>query len=163
MIIRISKIVLVAAVAFYLTLVAFNNVTDYDANYGLVQHVLSMDTTFPDRHGTWRAIQSNEANTVAYWIIIGWEIVTAVLTWCGAANLFRRIKAGAAAFNRGKNLAVAALTLSLLQWFVGFISVGGEWFLMWESKLWNGEDPAFRMFACIGIVLIYLAMPESDA
>jgi hypothetical protein len=33
-------------------------------------------------------------------------------------NIFPRIKAGAAAFNRGKNLAVAALTLSLLQWFV---------------------------------------------
>jgi predicted small integral membrane protein len=163
MVVRISKVVLVAAVAFYLTLVVINNVTDYDANYHFVQHVLSMDTTFADTHGMGRAIRSDLANRVAYGIIIAWEALSALLSWWAAANLIRRIKANAAAFNRAKDLAVAALTLSLLQWFLAFISIGGEWFLMWQSKLWNGLDSAFRMFACVGIVLIFLILPESDA
>jgi predicted small integral membrane protein len=43
-----------------------------------------------------------------------------------------------------------------------FLSVGGEWFLMWQSKIWNGQDAAFRMFACNGIVLILLVLPDPD-
>ena len=46
--IRLVKAVLVAAVALFFTLVAFGNVTDYGSNWLFVQHVLSMDTTFPD-------------------------------------------------------------------------------------------------------------------
>jgi predicted small integral membrane protein len=48
-------------------------------------------------------------------------------------------------------------------WFVVFLSVGGEWFLMWQSKLWNGQDAAFRMFTVIGIVLLFVAQPETEA
>jgi predicted small integral membrane protein len=49
-----------------------------------------------------------------------------------------------------------------LQWLVAFLSVGGEWFLMWQSKIWNGQDAAFRMFACIGIILILLVLPDAE-
>jgi predicted small integral membrane protein len=44
-----------------------------------------------------------------------------------------------------------------MQWLVAFLVVGGEWFLMWQSKNWNGQDAAFRMFAIIGIALLFLA------
>jgi len=47
-------------------------------------------------------------------------------------------------------------------WFVAFISVSAEWFLMWQSRTWNCQEAAFRMFATLGIVLIYLAMPDPD-
>lgn len=43
-----------------------------------------------------------------------------------------------------------------------FLSVGGEWFLMWQSKAWNGQDAAFRMSASIGIVLLLLAQPDTE-
>jgi predicted small integral membrane protein len=72
------------------------------------------------------------------------------------------LKGGSAVFNRAKNIAIAGLTLSLLQWFVAFISVGGEWFLMWQSKIWNGQDAAFRMFTSIGIILIVLIIPDGE-
>jgi predicted small integral membrane protein len=65
-------------------------------------------------------------------------------------------------FNRAKTLAVAGLTVSMLQWFVAFIAVGGEWFLMWQSKTWNGQDAAFRMFGCLGIVLIFLVQRDTE-
>jgi predicted small integral membrane protein len=27
---------------------------------------------------------------------------------------------------------------------------------MWQSKIWNGQDPAFRLFAFMGISLLFL-------
>jgi predicted small integral membrane protein len=57
MISRLSKTLLVAASAFYYTLVVFNNLTDYNSNYQFVHHVLLMDSTFPGNRGMWRAIQ----------------------------------------------------------------------------------------------------------
>jgi predicted small integral membrane protein len=163
MILRICKVALVAAVAFFVTLVVFNNLTDYFSNYHFVEHVLSMDTTFPGNNGMWRAIRSAEADTIFYWMIILWETITVVLCWLGTINLIRTLNASAGLFNRAKSLAIAGLTTSLLQWFVAFISVGGEWFLMWQSKIWNGQDAAFRMFTCIGIILILLVIPDTDS
>jgi predicted small integral membrane protein len=47
-------------------------------------------------------------------------------------------------------------------WLVAFLSVGGEWFLMWQSTSWNGQVAAFRMFTVVGIVLLLVAQRESD-
>jgi predicted small integral membrane protein len=33
---------------------------------------------------------------------------------------------------------------------------------MWQSKTWNGQDSASRMFMVIGIVLLLLSQPESE-
>lgn len=159
---RVAKILLVAAIAFFYTLVVFNNSTDYASNYQFVHHVLLMDTTFPGNHGMWRAIHPDAAHTVFYDGIISWEALTMVLAWIGAIQLARALRKPAAAFNRAKRFSVIALTIALLLWFVAFISVGGEWFLMWQSKIWNGQEAAFRMFACTGIVFLLLAMPESE-
>ena len=49
---RLSKVALVAAIAFYASLVAFGNITDY----AFIQHVLSMDTMFPNATIKYRAI-----------------------------------------------------------------------------------------------------------
>jgi predicted small integral membrane protein len=47
-------------------------------------------------------------------------------------------------------------------WLVAFLSVGAEWFLMWQSKTWNGQEAAARMFEVVGIVLLYLAIPDAE-
>jgi len=161
--VRLSKCLLLAAAALFYTLVVFNNVTDYESNHQFVQHVLSMDATFPGNHGMWRAIPSAHLQTAFYLGIIAWEFVTACLCWWGTARLLRQLHAPAQAFNAAKPLAVAALTLGCLLWFVAFISIGGEWFLMWQSHIWNGQDAAFRMFTVMGIVLIYLVLPETSS
>ncbi|MFY9935372.1 MAG: DUF2165 domain-containing protein [Silvibacterium sp.] len=163
MTLRIAKIVLVAAVALFYTLVVFNNTTDYGTNYQFVHHVLLMDTTSPGNHGMWRAIHSPVAQTVFYDGIIGWETVTMILTWIGVVLMVRALRSPAATFNFAKRFSVVALTVGMLLWFVAFIIVGGEWFLMWQSKIWNGQDAAFRMFAVIGIVFILLVLPDTEA
>lgn len=54
---RLCKIALLAASAFHLLLVVFNNVVDYPSNYRFVQHVLGMDTLFSGEAQTWRALR----------------------------------------------------------------------------------------------------------
>jgi predicted small integral membrane protein len=51
----------------------------------------------------------------------------------------------------------------MLMWLVAFLSVGAEWFLMWQSHTWNGQEAAFRMFTVVGIVLLILLQPETEA
>jgi predicted small integral membrane protein len=91
-----------------------------------------------------------------------WEIVTAILLWWGCVVLSRAIRRPAMNFEAAKRIPVIALTLSLLMWLVAFISVGGEWFLMWQSHAWNGEETAFRDFTMVGIVLLVFMFPEQD-
>jgi predicted small integral membrane protein len=162
MITRIAKLLLLAGVGLYYALVVFNNLTDFDSNYQFVRHVLSMDSTFPGNRGMWRAMPSPAFHLVFYLGIIAWEIVTTILLWWGGVQLLRALRLSAAAFNSAKRIPIAALTLSLLMWLVAFLSIGGEWFLMWQSHTWNGQDAAFRSFAVIGIVLIVLLQPETE-
>lgn len=160
MTIRVCKLLLVAATALFYTLVVFNNLTDYGSNDGFVHHVLLMDTTFPGNHGLWRAVHSSQAQTLFYDGIIGWESVTMLLTWVGCFALLRALRRSPAVFSQARNIAVAALTFGLLLWFGAFLSVGGEWFLMWQSKQWNGQDAAARTFLVTGLVLLVLLQPE---
>jgi predicted small integral membrane protein len=162
MTLRAGKVVLVFAVALFYTLVVFNNLTDYGSNYQFVRHVLMMDSTFPGNQGMWRAINAPSLHTAFYIAIIAWEFATMVLSWWGGLRLLKAFPGTSEEFQQSKNIAVAALTLSLLMWLGAFLTVGGEWFLMWQSKTWNGQEAAFRMFTVVGIVLLLLAQPEAE-
>jgi predicted small integral membrane protein len=162
MTLRLSKVLLMFAVAVFYSFVVLNNITDYDSNYQFVRHVLMMDSTFPGNRGMWRALNSPAWHTAFYVSIIAWEAVTMILAWWGGIRMARALRGNAPAFAHAKRVAVAALTLALLMWLVAFLSVGGEWFLMWQSKMWNGQDAAFRMFTVIGIVLLLVAQPDGE-
>jgi predicted small integral membrane protein len=162
MMLRVAKTAPVFGVALYFTLIVFNNLSDHDADYQFVRHVLMMDSTFPNNQAMWRALNSPHWHVAFYWAIIVWESMAAVLCWWGALELARSLKKEARQFRQAKNIAIAGLLLGLFLWLVAFLIVGGEWFLMWQSKTWNGQDAAFRMFAIIGIVLLLLTQPESE-
>ncbi len=162
MMLRSSKVLLVFGIALFYSLIVLNNTTDYNSNYQFIRHVLMMDSTLPSNRAMWRAMNSPMWHTTFYFSIIAWESTTMVLAWWGGINLARMLRAPATAFNHAKKLAIAALTASLLMWLVAFLSVGGEWFLMWQSTTWNGQDAAFRMFTVVGLVLLLLAHPDAD-
>lgn len=167
---RLAKIALLAAAGLSLLLIVFNNLVDYPSNYTYVQHVLSMDSLFSGEAQAWRAFRDPTPADNSYWLhhvtygaIIAWETLSAALMLTGACQLWRRRGAPSAGFNAAKRLGGAGLIVAMLLWFVAFISVGGEWFLMWQSQTWNGQDAAFRMFACLGIILVLLNQPDGDA
>ena len=157
---RWSKTLLLASVALFFTLVAFNNTTDFYSNYQFVHHVLSMDSTFPGNRAMWRALLSSGLQLAFYLGIIAWELFNAVLCWIGAAALFRARNSSEEVFIRAKRIGTLALTAGLGLWLVAFLSIGGEWFLMWQSKTWNGQEPAFRMFTIEALILALLLQQE---
>jgi predicted small integral membrane protein len=162
LVVRFAKIVLVAAIAAFAFVVAYDNVVDYNSNYEFVRHVLSMDTTFPHNALMHRAITDSRLWTAAYIVIIALEAVTSLLLIVGALALVALINAPAVAFNRAKVWAVAGLTVGLTLWFFGFLVVAGEYFAMWQSKTWNGQEAAFRITAVLLGVLIFVCLPERD-
>ncbi|MGB3123725.1 MAG: DUF2165 domain-containing protein [Pseudomonas sp.] len=159
---RYAKIVLTLALAAFATMVAFNNIIDYGSNFAFVKHVLSMDTTFPDNAAMYRSITTPWLWHGAYVLIIFGEALTALLLALGARLLWRSRHTTGAEFNRAKSCATSGLALGFVVWFFGFMVVGGEWFLMWQSHQWNGQDAAFKFYMAIVGVLIFLNQPDSD-
>ena len=156
-VIKLSKAILILSTALFFTIVAFNNLIDYNSNYQFVQHVLSMDTTFQGNNLMWRAMSSPVIHHIFYWIIILWEIAIATLLWTAGIKLLNKKKK---IFEKGMCKAIFGLTLALLLWFLAFITIGGEWFAMWQSQIWNGQTAAFRMFAINALTLLYLFVKE---
>jgi predicted small integral membrane protein len=162
MIVRITKITMIAALAALALIVAFDNIVDYGSNYEFVKHVLSMDTTFSTNALKDRAISNETIWHAVYALIIGVEAVTGLLLAFGALALLSRLKSPAAMFNHAKAWAVAGLGVGFSLWFVGFLVIAGEYFAMWQSKIWNGQEAAFRITAVILGVLIYVSLPDDE-
>jgi predicted small integral membrane protein len=40
--------------------------------------------------------------------------------------------------------------------------VAGEWFAMWQSAAWNGQEAAFRFYVAVLGVLIFVSLPDAD-
>jgi predicted small integral membrane protein len=159
---RLAKVALIAALAAYALIVAYDNVVDYGSNYEFVRHVLSMDTTFAGNTLKHRAITDEAVWKAAYALIIAVEWLTGLLLTVGAIALLRKLTAPAAAFNRAKAWAVAGLTVGFSLWFFGFLVVAGEYFAMWQSQVWNGQESAFRIAATILGVLIFVSLPDGE-
>jgi predicted small integral membrane protein len=153
---RLCKIIVTALSSLFLLVVVFNNLSDPNSNYQFVRHVLSMDTTFPGNAGMYRAIRTPIIHKVFYASIIGWEALSCVLIGAGSVRLWRARGAPAADWRRAKGLASLGLTAGLVQWYLAFITVGGEWFLMWQSRVWNGQEAAFRLFTFMALTLLFL-------
>jgi predicted small integral membrane protein len=100
--IRLAKIAMIATLAAYAFIVAYDNIVDYQSNYEFVRHVLSMDTTFPGNALMHRAITNENVWRIAYALIIAMEGLTALLLAFGALVLLGRLGAPAEVFNRSK-------------------------------------------------------------
>jgi predicted small integral membrane protein len=159
---RLGKTLLTATLALYFLIVAFNNMIDHETNFKFVEHVLSMDSIPADKNVLWRAIRSPQVHYVAYWTIILWELMTGCICGLGAKRLFSALRSEQE-FEVAKTTPIAGLWLGLLLWSLAFITIGGEWFLMWESSQWNGEVAALRMFVLNAITLLFLYLPETTA
>lgn len=159
---RCAKVAVTAALALFAALVAFNNLTDYGSNFAFVHHVLAMDTIFAGSQARWRAIDAPAMWHAAYAFIIALEAVTALLLARGALAMWRTRRASAAQFTRAKQTAIAGALVGFLLWFVGFMVVGGEWFLMWQSREWNGQDSAFRFHITLLALMIFLAQADGE-
>ncbi len=162
MIIRLSKLFLVACVALFALLVGVDNILDYQPNFEAVQHILSMDTIPRDSTLLWRSITNDRLHHLAYWLIIAIEIVSGLICAFGAWRLYGALQLDGRSFNNRKSIATLGLVTIFVLYFLGFMVVGGEWFQMWRSEEWNEQEGAFRFIGCIGLILLYVRQPDTD-
>jgi len=159
---RIAKTVMVACLAVFCLLVVFGNLTDYQANFLFVKHVMSMDTTYPGNTLMYRAVTSPELWHAAFALIIVGEALAGVLFLAGAIRLFQVRRDPGAVFDSAKGWTLAGGLVAFLVWFFGFMVIAGEWFLMWQSETWNGQPAAFRFYLTALAVLIFVNQPDGD-
>jgi predicted small integral membrane protein len=159
---RIAQAISVFAIGIMALLIVVGNTTDYYTNYHFVEHVMKMDTIFPDSHILYRSIHSPSLYHAGYIFII---VMEAVMTFCclkGSWLLFKNLRSDAGAFYRAKNWAVAGLIVGIVIWFLGFEVMGGEWFAMWQSPTWNGLGSAERIVSFIMLVFLSLQLKETS-
>jgi len=159
---RVVKLVMVASLALFALLVTFGNVTDYGANFQFVRHVLSMDTTFPANPLAYRAITNPVLWHLGYAVIILGEALTCIAFAAAAVELARDLRHDAARFRRSKRFVFVGAGFGFLVWFVGFMVVGGEWFAMWQSPVWNGQQAAFRFYVTLLAVLVFVNQDDPE-
>ena len=159
---RITKTIAVSSIALMTILIVIGNTTDYYSNYYCVEHVMKMDTTFPDSHLHYRSIQQPFLFHLGYIVIIFLEAIMAFCCIKGGISMYQNFKQPAFAFHASKKYAVSGLAIGILIWFAGFEVIGGEWFAMWQSNTWNGLGSADRIltFLMLNIILLHLKEEE---
>jgi predicted small integral membrane protein len=142
-VLRGAASVLVLMTAAYYLLVAFDNITNPASNWAFVHGVLSEDGVVPDSGFQWRAIDATWFQVAGYVVIILIETLTgAVLLYAGSRGL--RSLRGAAGWAAAQRWTFVGTTAGLAVFFLGFITVGGNWFVMYLNSKFNGLDPAFQ-------------------
>ena len=159
---RVSKIVSIAAIGIMGLIVVFGNVTDYDTNYYFVAHVMKMDTVYPDGNIDYREITNPLFFHMAYILLITLEGLMTFFCLKGSYILLKAVKKDAKTFNESKNWSVAGLIIGMSIWFFGFQVVGGEWFAMWQSSIWNGLSSADRIVTFLVLILILFQFKDEE-
>lgn len=159
---RVAKTVSVAGVGLMSLLIVVGNITDYYTNYFFVEHVMEMDTTFSSSHLHYRSIHSAFFFHAVYIFIIVSEMLMAYCCVKGSFLLIKNLKKDAATFHASKNWAIAGIIIGIIIWFIGFEVVGGEWFAMWQSSVWNGLAAAERILSFLVLTLILLHLKEES-
>jgi predicted small integral membrane protein len=159
---RMALTLFTAITAVYFAVVALNNITDFGTNQQFVHHVLAMDTTFVDDDVMWRAITNPTLANIAYITIITWETLTALVQITALIGWIRAL-AGQGDAELPRRLSILGWLMVIALFGLGFIAIGGEWFVMWESKTWNGLQAALQnvLIASVGVILAHL--PERVA
>src|SRR5271165_1086364 len=159
---RALKIFLTGGVAVLCALIVAGNVHDPGTNLLFVQHVFSMDTILPASAMANHALAIPALWRIGFWLIVLGEGLTAILFALGTVELLRARKFKARDFHHAKRFVFAGAGCGFLVWFIAFLAVGGEWFAMWQSQVWNGQQPAFRILVSILLVLIFVAQPDAE-
>jgi len=157
---KLSKCMVVIAVALFFSITVFNNVIDYEKTFVFTYHTLSMDTTAQNPHFMGRAITNIVIQHAVFLSIILTQSVIALLCWTSLALMIREHKRNDG-FIKAKNLAVFACCLGFILYGLGFMTLAGQWFMMRESSVWNVQNSIHLFLTFLGFSMMYLYFPDS--
>ena len=120
---KTTNLIIILSVAFMFSLIAFNNISDYETNFKLVKTVLSMESVTATEV-KWRAVTNPALQHMIYVFIIVWEMLTAAAC---LLSIFYKSKREA--------VATAGFMMGTILFMIGFVVIAGEWFYMWDSTV----------------------------
>jgi predicted small integral membrane protein len=85
-----------------------------------------------------------------------------MLMLVSAVLVLGRLPASAKIFNHVKLWSVAGLTLGFCLWFFRLCRDRRRIFCDVQSKLWNGQDAAFRITGKMPAALIFVSLPDGE-
>lgn len=153
----LAKTILLTGLAFWITLIAFNNATDPGTNTGLIGQMISMEAIKADPavgNGLeWRAWPQWLATPILV-LVIALQAVIALLLW-RAALMFTRHLFGAREEEPVRAIKAANVALSAFMslWF--FFLVGGLWFGYW-MKLGPVQGVHFTLLIVTVLSLLFV-------
>ena len=153
---RMGLVVTVFGLGLMHAIVAFSNLTDYWTNFEFVKHVLSMDTLFPHTRVLYRALPQTWVHHFFYVMIILSELFVAGLFLSATVSLHKNRNSGEAAYSYAKKYAYWGVAAGMALWLLAFTVVGGEWFSMWQSPVWNAT--ATSRAQVVILLLVYLLL-----
>lgn len=145
----------VAMLAAYYLVVAFDNVTNPASNWAFIQGVISGDGVPADSGFAWRFTEATWFQVAVYVAVIAGEGVAGVLLAVGAVRGWRS-RAEAGAWGESQVPTVVGAGLGLGVFFLGFITIGGNWWVMYLNDDWNGLTPAFQNSVMTVLTLLFV-------
>lgn len=157
--VRRAMSALVLMTASYYLVVAFDNITNPESNWVFVKGVLSLDGVPADSGFGWRAIDATWFQVVAYVGVIASEATAGALLAIGGIGGLRH-SGKHFTWLRPQRFTILGCVVGLLVFFVGFIVVGGNWFVMYLNEKWNGLEPAFQnsMLTLATLICVLIVM-----
>ncbi|MCJ7421919.1 DUF2165 family protein [Sphingomicrobium astaxanthinifaciens] len=161
MTIRFIKLMLVIGAGLQALLYALQNMVNYDAGRAAVAYVFSRadHVVYPD--SVVPVIDSPALVSLAYAVIIGFELVGGLAVLAGAVRMAQSLRGTRRAFSASKWLALAGLGLLVFTWLGLFMAIGGAGFQMWQTELGAGSlEGAFFYAISSGLVMALVAQDE---
>lgn len=158
---RLTKILLVLAVAAWGFNGALHNILDWGATLGAVGAVTSM-VTIEGGADKWQSVSHPILTWLGALFICGSKILTALLCTAGAFSMWQARKATDLAFGESKRAALAGCGVAMFMLFGGFVVVADGFFEVWNSPVMR--DPvlgsAFRYGAMITLIALFVGATD---
>lgn len=158
---RVCTSIFVLMVAAYYLVVAFDNITNpvnpNASNWPFVQGVLSGDGVPADSGFGYRFISAEWFQVLSYIGIIAGETITGILLLVAGILGLRRSRFHSQ-WGSAQKWTYAGGTVGLGVFFLGFITIGGNWFIMYLNSTWNGMEPAFQNSVMTAFMLVLVSV-----
>lgn len=159
---RYIKLGLALTVGLLAGLWAVNNLLNWETARGAVAYALSQD----NQSSGYAAhivppIKSQFAATIGLIVIVLTESAAGSLALFGAWRMWVQRHAETAAFAAAKRFAILGAGIAVLNWFLGFLVIGGTVIMMGQAEGMEGAmRGAISMATLCFLALIYLSMAE---
>ena len=158
---RYIKLCLAVTVGLLAGLWAINNLLNWETAHGAVAYAISQDAQSGYATHIVPPIKSSLAAAAGLILIILTEATAGSLALFGAWRMWSQRNAEDAAFAAAKRFAILGAGIAVMNWFLGFLVVGGTAIMMGQAEGMEGAiRGAVAMATLSFLTLIYLSMAE---